>query len=261
MELKHNIRHRNGFTLVELAIVIVIIGLLVAGVMTGQTLIEQAKFRKIISEYNGYKASVMTFRSKFNQLPGDFNKATQIWGQTTDACWGSSYTDTNVNRTCNGDNDGIIDYPISGGSPEWEPWRTWQHLSLAKMTRGEFTGRAAAYVEAVPGLDIPTSSAMNGSAWILFYYEDTVWNVGVTGKKHVFILGGTSGPNPRTWANPSMTPTEMFSIDLKLDDGRPASGTVQSFLHTSYGAVNCSQVAGEYNIANNDKVCLLVVDL
>ena len=73
-------RTRYGFSLVELSIVLVILGLLVGGVLTGQSLIRAAELRSVSTEYSRYVASVHTFRDKYFALPGDMTNATQFWG-------------------------------------------------------------------------------------------------------------------------------------------------------------------------------------
>jgi prepilin-type N-terminal cleavage/methylation domain-containing protein len=67
---------QSGFTLLELSIVLVIIGLIVGGVMVGQTLIRQAGMQSILKEKAQYFTAVQTFKMKYSGLPGDFVRAT-----------------------------------------------------------------------------------------------------------------------------------------------------------------------------------------
>src|SRR5674476_678557 len=77
-------RKQNGFTLIEIAIVLVIIGLLLGGVLKGQELITSARVRNLISQQDGIKAAYFGFLDRFRALPGDYSLATtNIAGATT----------------------------------------------------------------------------------------------------------------------------------------------------------------------------------
>jgi len=74
----------RAFSLVELSIVLIIIGLLVAGVTSGSKLIYQSKLQKFASNLNDMQVAVATFRVTYSQFPGDFDDAANIWsGQTS----------------------------------------------------------------------------------------------------------------------------------------------------------------------------------
>ena len=70
---------RKGFSLVELSIVLVILGLLVGGVLSGQSLIRAAELRAATQEYQRYYTATQTFRDKYFAIPGDFNNAQAFW--------------------------------------------------------------------------------------------------------------------------------------------------------------------------------------
>lgn len=72
---------RSGFSLVELSIVLVILGLLTGGVLGGRALIRAAELRAITQEKEAFVTAVNTFRAKYNALPGDMRNATQFWGR------------------------------------------------------------------------------------------------------------------------------------------------------------------------------------
>jgi prepilin-type N-terminal cleavage/methylation domain-containing protein len=67
--------HRNGFTLIEVAIVLVIIGLLLGGILKGQELITGARVRNLISQQDGIKAAFFGFQDRYRALPGDYSAA------------------------------------------------------------------------------------------------------------------------------------------------------------------------------------------
>src|SRR5258705_6098386 len=77
------VRHRNsteaGFTLVEIAIVLVIIGLLLGGILKGQEMITQAKIKNLINDFNGVTVAVTSYQDRYRALPGDDLNATTRW--------------------------------------------------------------------------------------------------------------------------------------------------------------------------------------
>jgi prepilin-type N-terminal cleavage/methylation domain-containing protein len=68
-------KDQKGFTLVEIAIVLVIIGLLIGGILKGQSMIENAKVKRLAKDIEGVRVAVMTFQDRYNMLPGDENGA------------------------------------------------------------------------------------------------------------------------------------------------------------------------------------------
>ena len=69
----------TGFTLVEIAIVLVIIGLLLGGILKGQEMITQAKIKNVINDFNGITAAMNSYRDRYRTLPGDDNTAAGRW--------------------------------------------------------------------------------------------------------------------------------------------------------------------------------------
>lgn len=68
-----------GFSLLELSIVLVMIGLLAGGVTYGRDLIRESEMRSLMSDIKKYHTAIISFRDKYRALPGDFNKAGLIW--------------------------------------------------------------------------------------------------------------------------------------------------------------------------------------
>src|SRR5436189_6124876 len=69
----------GGFTLVEIAIVLVIIGLLLGGILKGQEMITQAKIKNVINDFNGISVAVTSYQDRYRALPGDDGNATARW--------------------------------------------------------------------------------------------------------------------------------------------------------------------------------------
>ncbi|MFM9890490.1 MAG: type II secretion system protein, partial [Rickettsiales bacterium] len=91
---------RYGFSLVELSIVLVILGLLTGGILSGQSLIRAAELRSVSTEYNRYVTAVQTFRDKYFALPGDMTNAQSFWGSSAN-CPGTSAQGNTDGKTCN----------------------------------------------------------------------------------------------------------------------------------------------------------------
>lgn len=95
----------KGFTLVELAIVIVIIGFLVAGVAVGANMIKQAELRSLITDLRLHQVAYNNFIGRFNKVPGDIDNASSFWSATS----GSTSCAATITN-CNGDGDGLIEH-------------------------------------------------------------------------------------------------------------------------------------------------------
>lgn len=95
---------------------LVILGLLVGGVLSGQSLIRAAELRSVAADHARFLTATYAFRDTYFALPGDMNNATSFWGiaggtGSDAACKSTVSTDA---RTCNGDGDGKINYAITG---------------------------------------------------------------------------------------------------------------------------------------------------
>lgn len=77
-------RKQAGFTLVEIAVVLVIIGLLLGGVLKGQELITQAKIRNVANDFNGLTAAIYSYQDRYRALPGDDSHAGTRWANVGD---------------------------------------------------------------------------------------------------------------------------------------------------------------------------------
>src|SRR5689334_9254741 len=128
--------HQSGFTLIEIAIVLVIIGLLLGGILKGQELITSARVRNLISQQDGIKAAYFGFLDRFRALPGDYTQAaTNIAGIGTAACNGG-----------NGNGDGRI----TSDTDAHENILVWEHLSKSGFINGSYTCAATETTNTTP---------------------------------------------------------------------------------------------------------------
>lgn len=211
----------NGFSLVELSIVLVILGLLAGGVLTGQSLIRAAELRSVTTEFSKYQAAVNTFRDKYFALPGDMTNAQSFWGvahATAATCITTAGTGT---QTCNGNGDGIIQ--TSTGSNE--SYRLWQHLANTGLIEGSYTGISSGG-SMVAGTNAPKAKMSNG-AWQAWSAINYAGDGSAYALDYGSLLGfGVIAAGTDTPQNAILKPEEAWNIDTKIDDGKPARGSV-----------------------------------
>lgn len=109
----------RGFTLVELAIVLVIIGVIIAGVLQGQSMINTARLNSTVNDIGMYSAAYQTYQQRYNALPGDDESAEDRFGATVD----------------DGNGDGIVDGDYDGEDEETEQF--WAHLEAAGLVNSD----------------------------------------------------------------------------------------------------------------------------
>lgn len=259
------IRKNSGFTLIELSIVLVIIGLIAGGVLGGRELIKQAELRKLLKESDQFKTAVNTFRIKFNCYPGDCPNADQFFGA---ACGDNT---TNRDTGCNGNGDGVVAFivnmfNVTQDLARGEHLKLWMHLSMAGLIPGSYNGRGTMITygpESVRGTNVPITYGELG--WNAFYHPNS-WlptqQAGVftsPGVVNAFSVGGRTGlltgfdTLTEGYMDGGLTPIDAASIDSKGDDGSPVSGKI-------LGTVDvCSRYTTQYiyDTTLSTKVCNL----
>jgi prepilin-type N-terminal cleavage/methylation domain-containing protein len=203
---------QHGFTLIEIAIVLVIIGLLLGGVLKGQELITGARVRNLISQQDGVKAAYFGFLDRFRALPGDYSTATTtITGVSTTSGCGVAATPGN------GNGNGQIE-PAAAGAPS-EHTLVWEHLSKAGFINGTYT--------CAVGNPTQATSPTNPYGQFLDVAFDT--NYG--------NAGGSFRHNLKTGAQ---IPSDILGeIDRKVDDGNALAGTFRAQLDPAITPAQC----------------------
>ncbi len=247
----------RGFSLIELAIVLVILGLLVGGIIVGQSLIRAAELRNVTTEFQGYRAAVSTFRDKYFAVPGDMPDATDFWGAAHASLATCKTTAGTGTQTCNGNGDGFV-----GFSPvffEWyETYLLWEHLANAELIEGTYTGiiSGGGSFHVNIGTNIPRSRISN-AGWTLQSAGINADWWSTLNRDHMFQLGApTSSGGSDVWNNGViLKPDEAWSIDTKIDDGKPGIGTVMNFpTNSPCNTTNVAETAA-YNLTNSSVVC------
>lgn len=258
------VKRKLGFSLVELSIVLVILGLLVGGVLSGQSLIRAAELRAVSSEYSRYVTAVQSFRDKYFALPGDMNNATAFWGYTGGAgCTNSSGTAATTPGTCDGDANGVIAFAASA-SQSGEFTQLWRQLSLAGLIEGTYSGLAGSggVQHCVIGTACPRSR-LNNAGWGVWGAGDYIGNAAFYAINYgnAFTAGASSSTNiPVTSV---FKPEEAWNIDTKFDDGRPTYGKViggnwSTCAVVNSGVASATNLDTSYNLASTSLGCSLV---
>src|SRR5690349_4928060 len=211
----------RGFTLIEIAIVLVIIGLLLGGVLKGQELITGARVRNLISQQDGIKAAFFGFQDRYRSLPGDYASAS-----------------TNINCTpacSNGNGNGRIESgatPVAG-SVTHEETLVWSHLTAAGFLNGSYTFTDAAPVAPTGDASTPKNPY---SSYLSLEYDNT-YGTGTPPAKHNLKTG-------------TQVPVEIIAeVDRKIDDGLPYNGAFQ-FSVAAPGGVVAPTVTGAAGCIN-----------
>jgi len=234
MVAKCEYRTSNGFTLIELSIVLVIIGLIVGGVLVGRDLIKAAAVRAQITQIEKFSTAANTFFGKYGYLPGDIpDPAASSFGFAPRGRYPGE-----------GDGNGTIQGVFADGTPNnagyflatGEEAMFWVDLSTAHLIEGGFSTATSASVPALDSIT-PTSSPSIGAyapeAKIGNGNYVYVWSVGGistngSGLNYFGIAGITdlsaSSNNSGPLETPVMRVADAYAIDKKVDDGLPQSG-------------------------------------
>lgn len=209
----------SGFTLVEIAIVLVIIGLLLGGILKGQELINSARVRNMADMNAGIQAAYYGFIDRYRRVPGDWNPV-------------SAEQAIGVPIVGGGNDNGRIDNPA--GAPYPEPNALWEHLSKAGFIQGAYTG-----VGAPP----PPSTTNNQTPLNAFN------NVVLLGRTADYRDADELTLAPAVRLNLVLgrgVPVDITrELDVKLDDGVPDTGVLRITVSTgaTFGELAESEAA------------------
>lgn len=244
-----------AFSLIELAIVITIIGLLIGGVLATSSFLTAAKNKTLINEGKMYINAFKQFEQKYGGgKPGDLGNATSYWPVSA-ACPTTGAAGT----TCNGNGDGFVGYLSATPAPA-EHFYVFRHLSLAGMIPGSYTGNSTGSVTtiyATIGTNIPALSVEGVGGYFLSpstdgYASSAAYFQGFYGTP--FFIGGSS-TNSLPY-NSFLTASTMQEIDNKFDDGRASTGWIRPFMNYT----NCVTGAdSDYFVSSKELGCTIIL--
>jgi prepilin-type N-terminal cleavage/methylation domain-containing protein len=197
-------RQHTGFTLVEIAIVLVIIGLLLGGILKGQELINSARVRKVADEMTSERAAVQAFFDRYQALPGDYGQAAvNIPNVDAAACGGANA----------GNGDGII----GGAGPANEPVCAWHELAQS----GFLNGCSACSTVPLPGAAAPTqlNSPVNSFGGTEIIQSDITYYAGAGAG------APAAAPANQIHSGNQIPSNVLGEVDRKIDDGSPLTGS------------------------------------
>lgn len=248
----------QGFTLVELAIVMTIIGLLIGGVLKGQEMIQNARVTATIAQVQGYTAALHTFRDRLDNWPGDFPRATTRLPGCTAA-----------NYCVDGDGNGRVGALLTSGefdvSTAQENAQFFKHLALADLISG--VNPSANPATPAWGQTFPAGRFSGGFqplhlSQISTYFTLSGFYLRMSGNMQAGQATAASGTVNEEQA--SISPPYAAVIDRKMDDGMPGTGSVQSY-DIYYGADNgaCEAYGGNnaYDETDKKRVCNMLFRL
>jgi hypothetical protein len=194
-----------GLTLVEAAVVLVMLGLLIQVVLQGRELVQNARVRDVIAQQGAAESAFLAFQDRFRALPGDYADA-------------SANIDCGSSTCLNGNGNGRIE-PGTGGALH-EEILAWQHLSGAGFINGQY--RMASPATGTPAPDNTPSSVFGGYMEVV---TDNVWG----------YSGNTASRNNIKTGN-YVPAVVLAEVDRKTDDGQPGSGRVRFSTYAAAGA-------------------------
>lgn len=221
-------QNSSAFTLIELAVAIVIIGFIIGGVAAGSALMQQARLQGIIADFQKYKVAYNNFKQVYNAVPGDFSLAEQYWPAGANGC-----VALGSGLSCNGNGNGLVEFDLG------ETVLAMRHLSMAGMIDfrpAQPNGTTVTLGTHIQGITFPRSSDQSGSYQINGYR---------TSDGHINTAPAMGSPwvawcNPARvnalWAAKSNTETatdpngslshgflsgvDVINLEQKIDDGR-----------------------------------------
>jgi prepilin-type N-terminal cleavage/methylation domain-containing protein len=212
-------RRFRGFTLIEMSIVLVIIGLIIGGILKGQEIIATARSKAVINEINAARAAVNTYYDRYRALPGDdANGPTRV-----------------DPRLVAGNGDGVVGPTPGpqtaaaitnvGTANQGENYQYFKALMAARLLNGGEVGPVGTIQGTAFGVgsSLPAAPITGAGLTVVFGLHDGDATTATTRETgHWYRLHKNTGVPA-----PAMTPRDLANIDAQIDDGLPGEGGVR----------------------------------
>jgi prepilin-type N-terminal cleavage/methylation domain-containing protein len=221
----------SGFTLVEISIVMIIIGLLIGGTFGGMKLIDNMQVNRTVQDLKAIESAALTFKDTYGRLPGDMpNTAARLPNCTVAPC----ATGGNGDRTL----EGSLAYNVAIAATS-ERFTFWSHLLAADFLSMDYKnttdlnfgeGQPSAPIDggyrmtALTGSSPPCGTIMSNA-----------------------ILSISSDSDAPYGTTRTLTCSDLEALDRKLDDGKPYSGRLNVISSTTLCAATPSTCSSDYN--------------
>lgn len=222
-------RNQSGFTLIEIAIVLVIIGLLLGGVLKGEELINSAKVKNLAGDFRNIPLFIYSYQDKYRALPGDDAAAsTHLTGGTA------------ATTPANSIGNGVINGNWNSTTATDESYLFWQHIRLANLVAGATSTSAPEYLPTnatggTIGIQSGTSTAANSPI------KDGSSNA-LRGN-YIICSGNISGKYVK-------------QLDLQIDDGNTATGAMLATPTSGYAIGNAATATNSMEDTTSYTVCM-----
>ncbi len=243
LNLKTGVRQK-GFTLIEMSIVLVIIGLIIGGILKGQEIIESSRQKNLVTQVDATRAAVNTFVDRYGSLPGDYTFNARL--------------SANAAVTA-GNGNGVVGAAVATAalvgstdtSGAGENNQFFVHMAAAKLIDGVTivaAPPAATFGEGSPLPAVAIPGAGNSLVYGLYNTSNEPRSA------HWLRIHKTANGSPTA----ALSPRQAYELDRKVDDGLPAEGVWRS----GQDAANCGQAAGAaYTFLDENVLCTMVTDL
>jgi prepilin-type N-terminal cleavage/methylation domain-containing protein len=244
----------SGFTLIELSVVMVIIGLIMGGVMVGVAQIEQFKIRAQMSQFKQYETAYYQFKDVYGGIPGDLVSPTQFWPGIASP----SSTSQRGNGTIDNQTAGNNGFSNTGK----EGLHFYLQLGKSGLVGREFTGTFVkndgvlmAKINESIGVGIgQTSEGASGTQ--LSAAERAITYAAAMYLNNIDFSG--AGQLINTGVNAGVTPEQVKNMDVKMDDGIARKGKLKAYTLRGNTTNMClTGTDGDYNLSSPDRVCVI----